>query len=76
MDGLEVQGKIERPVAADEGQTLHFKSTADGFYEAPLRVSAGAWVVSIVAQKPAQETSSVAAYRLKERLWIPEGGRD
>ncbi len=76
VEGLEVHGKIERAATAGEGQALKFKAAAKGFYEAPLRVSAGAWVVSIVAQKPAQETSSVAAYRLKERLWIPEGGRD
>jgi nitrogen fixation protein FixH len=69
---LALDAEIERP-AKPGRMSLAFKESGEGIYQAPLSVRAGTWIVSITAKSSGSGEPSQSLYRLKERIWIPEG---
>ncbi|MGO9484807.1 MAG: FixH family protein [Rhodomicrobium sp.] len=68
--GLAIEGWLERPASETADRKLTFKEVDAGRYEASdASPQAGAWILTITAQKPRPGTTP-AIYRAKERLWI------
>ena len=70
VEGLAMDGWLERPSSSKADRKLTFKEAAPGHYEAMDGApEAGSWILSFTAQKPrAGETPAV--YRSKQRIWI------
>lgn len=72
VTGLAVTGKLERPSTNTSDETLTFKETAPGRYEAQTaaQLAAGGWVVNVDAAPKAVNGEAPAHFRLKQRLTL------
>ena len=69
--GLAISGEVRRPVNDKEDQRVTLHEIAPARYAAPLKLSAGQWIISARISKPGAPAKTV--FRFKQRLWVKEG---
>jgi nitrogen fixation protein FixH len=69
--GLAISGEIRRPVTDNQDQSITLHEIAPARYAAPLKLSAGQWIISAEVSKPG--VPGTTAFRFKQRFWVKEG---
>lgn len=70
VSGLHFSGTVSRPATDREDMSANFHEAEPGSYTAEMRLAPGQWVVQLQSNELSR--AGDPAYRLKQRVFVPE----
>jgi nitrogen fixation protein FixH len=70
VSGLHVAVMLSRPATNKDDRHLRLKEVSQGVYSADVGLAPGVWVVAVASREEDEKRQS--AFRLKQRLYVPE----
>jgi nitrogen fixation protein FixH len=70
LSGLHVAVQLSRPATSKDDRYIRLTEVSPGVYEADVGLAPGLWVIDMASREADEGRES--AYRLKQRLYVPE----
>ncbi len=74
LSGLHVAVRLSRPATSKDDLHLRLKEVSRGVYAADVGLAPGLWVIAMASREADEGRES--AYRLKQRLYVPDQPAD